>query len=174
MESATRWPETLPRQVRAAGCVLRAPSAATRRCDTRAEHALRDSNGLIKTLQPPAAVRSRCWCGRTLTDIVGMERAARWLTTHPRQVHAAWPVFRVRRPLLHGAIRAREARHGIRTPWSMHVKPPAAVGSRCLCGHASADGVGRSASRVGPHHNQGPSPRCAARAPRAVGPFSTG
>ena len=43
----------------------------------------------IKTSEPPPSVRSRCWCGRTLTDGVWMERAERWLATHPRQVHAA-------------------------------------------------------------------------------------
>ena len=50
------------------------------------------------TFKPLAADRSRCWCNRASTDGVGMERAARWLTTQPRQVRAAW--------------------RGLRGPWS--------------------------------------------------------
>ena len=62
--------------------------------------------------------------------------------------------------MLHGTKRARVARHGNQTRWSRPSETRAADLSRCWCGRASADGVGRSAPRVGPQHNHSKSARC--------------
>ena len=78
----------------------------------------------------------------------------------------------VSRPLRHGAIRARDVRHGTRTRWSRPLESPAVDWSKCWCGRASADCVGRSAPRVGPHHNHAKSAlRGALRGPSAATPW---
>ena len=74
--------------------------------------------------------------------------------TQPRQVRNARRVCSVGgRPILHRAKSARAARHGIRTQWPRPFEACAADLSRYWCGRAPADGVGRSAPRVGPQHN---------------------
>ena len=57
------------------------------------------------------------------------------------------------RPSLHGVICARAARHGIRTHRTRRFESSAAERSRFWRGRDSTAGVGKSAQRVGPHHN---------------------
>ena len=66
---------------------------------------------------------------------------------------------------------ARAGRHDFQTRWLNCFEARAADLSRCWCGRASADGVGRSAPRAGPQHAK--CVLCAARAHWAVGLYST-
>ena len=158
--------------VRTAWRVLRGPSAATPWCDTRAGRAPRDSNALVKTFrilrrQPVAAL-----CGRASADGVG--RSTLLVGLHHNHANSALcgACSAVRRPLRHGAIRARDVCHGTRTRWSRSLESSAADWSQCWCGRVSADCVGRSAPRVGPHHNHAKSAlRGALRGPSAATPW---
>ena len=136
----------------AAGCVLPAPSAATRRCNTRAGRVLRDANELIKSFEPPAAVRSRCCCGRASTDGVGMKRSGGGSQhTHAKSTLCG-PCSAVRWPLLHSATCARDVGHKIRLRWLRPLIPfgePVAVLVRYRLGRRRGDG----APCVGLHHN---------------------
>ena len=61
----------------------------------------------------------------------GVERAPCWLQRQPRQVcQRACSVWG--RPVLHGAKRARAARHGIQTLWPRGFEAAAADLARCL------------------------------------------
>ena len=91
------------------------------------------------------------------------ERATRWPITQPRQVRTAWHVCSVGgRPVFHRTRSARAARRGVRARRSQFFETRAADPSRCWCGRAATDGVGRSAPRVGAQHCH-LSPHCAAR-----------
>ena len=56
--------------------------------------------------------------------------------------------------ILHEAMSVRAARYGSRTPYYRRIEAAAVDIMRWSCGRASADGLGTSVSRVGPHHNQ--------------------
>ena len=73
------------------------------------------------------------------------------------------------RSILHGAKSARAARHGFRTQCLRPVEDRAPDLSRCWCGRAPADGVGRSASPVGLQHNHSKSAMRATRRAYSVG-----
>ena len=142
-ECAARWPAPHPRQVRAARRVLRESSAAAPWCDTRAVRAPRDSNTLTKNLRAPrrrpVVVLVQLSLNRRRRD----DGAHRELADN---IHAKQTLREtcsaVRRPLLHGAIRARDARHGILKRWERLFEYLAANRSQCWCGRASAGGVG--------------------------------
>ena len=97
---------------------------------------------------------SRCWCGRSLADGAGRS-APRVGPQHNNAMSALRGVCSLGgRPLLHGTICARAARHEIQIQWYQLVKARAVNLSRCWCGRALADGVGRSAPRFGPQYNR--------------------
>ena len=126
-ERAARWPTSQTRQVRAARRVLCGPSAASPWCDTRAGRAPRVSNVLTKPFESSSVDRSQCWGGRTSVD--GVERSAPRVGPHYNHAKSALrgACSAVRRSLLHGAIRARDTRHGVRTRWP---RPAPLVGQR--------------------------------------------
>ena len=66
----------------------------------------------------------------------------------------------------------RTARHGIRTQCLQSFEDRTVDLSRCWCGRASAGNVG-NAPCVGPQHNHDKSATRGARAPRAIGRYST-
>ena len=142
------------------------------RGEARAGRAPRYSNAVIKTIRSlfcrPIAVLVRSSLGRRH----GEERAPRWATTQPRQVHTALRACSVGgRPIL-----PRGEKRAGRAPRDSNavIKPfeaGAADLSRCCCGRASADGVGRTALA---HNTTTPSAHYAARAPWAVGRYSAG
>ena len=151
-----------PRQDHAAWRVLRRPSAATPWCDTRAGRTPQDTNALSKTFQSrrrrPVAVLLLLTFGRRRRENL----AVRWPTSQPAKSALCGACSAVRRPILHGAIRARDARYGVRTSWSIPFESLAANPSRCRCNRAPADEVGRSAPRVDPQHNHAKSVLCGA------------
>ena len=108
---------------------------------------------------------------RSLGQRCGMKRptfAAK--TTTPSPPARACSVDRW--PVRHGAKRARAARHRNWKLWPQRFKAAAADLARCRCRRASANGVGRSAPRVGRADNHAKS--ASARTPWAVGRFSMG
>ena len=101
----------------------------------------------------PVAVLVRSSPGRRRAE----ECAPRWATTRPFQARAACYAATCSvggRPTLHGTKSARAERDGIKTWFSRPLETRAADMSRWWCGRASADGVRRSAHRVGPQHNR--------------------
>ena len=106
-----------------------------------------------QTFEDRVANLPQHWCGRASADGV-RRRASR---VGPKHNHAKSALRGAcsagGRPIIHGAKSARAARHGIRTRRSQTLKKRVANMSWCWCGQASADGVRRSAPRVGPQHN---------------------
>ena len=100
---------------RTARRVLHGRSADTPQGEKRAGRAPRDLNAVTKTFQSRAADLSRCWCGRSSADGVGRS-APRVGPQHNHAKSALRGACSVGgRPILHGAKRARAARHGIQT-----------------------------------------------------------
>ena len=113
-ERAARWPTSQSRHVRAARRVLRRRSEESPRGETCAGRATRGLNALAVIFRGPCcrpvAVLVRLSFGRRRGD------GARRALSHNNHAESALrgACSAVRRPLLHGAIRAREnARHGI-------------------------------------------------------------
>ena len=78
----------------------------------------------------------------------------------------------VRRPLLHGTLRIRDARHTTRMRSPIPYEYSGFDCSLCYCGRASTDGVGRSVPRICPHHNHAKSTaQRVLRSPSAMSPW---
>ena len=98
VERVARWPRRQPRQVRAALRVLRGRSAGFPRGEARTGRAARGAETLVTRLRTrgrrPGAVSVR----RSLGQLRGVERVARWPRRQPRQVRqracAPWAVGR--------------------------------------------------------------------------------
>ena len=148
---------TQPRQVRTARLLARAPWAVgpcvTER-KARGPRATGFERGVLELSKP---VPSACRCVGAVEPRPTRweERPPRWATTQPRQVCTARHVRSVRgRPIHHRAKSERAARLKMQMRYPAPSKPRAADVSLWWCGRAWADGMRRSAPRLGPQHNR--------------------
>ena len=166
-QRAPRLPTTQPRQVRNEGGSPTFHVAKSAR-DSRNENQMRRP----RPLKCRAADMSQSLCGRAEAEDVGRSAPC----VGPQQNHAKSALRGAcsagGQPTLQEAKSARDARRGIQRQRPRPLASRATDLSRCCCGRAQADGVGRSVPALA-HNTTTPSSRCTERAPQAVGRLST-
>ena len=153
----------------ASALLIRGQSAGSPRGEPRAGPAATDSNSVATSFTSHCRRPGALSVQRRLGQRRGVERVARWPRRQPRQARNARACSVVSRPVLHGAKRARAARHGVQTLWSRGSEAAVADLARCRCRRAWANGVVARWPRRQPGQL-----RQRARAAWAVGRFSTG
>ena len=150
VERVASWPRRQPRQVRSAQRVLRGRLAGSPRGDARARAARHGTRKRrLRRFEAASADLARCRWRRSSANCVG------WITS--RVDHADNRAKSAARSacvvvgwlVLHGATRARAARHETRKRRLRRFEASSADLARCRWRRASATGVGWSASRVG-------------------------
>ena len=136
-----RWPTTQLRQVRTTRHVLRGRSADTPRDEKRVGRAPRALGAVITTFRSPyrgvGAFEPRP-TARGIAPRIGPQHNHAKCALRGACSVGGWPV-------LHGTKSARAVGHDIRARGSKPFESGAADLSRCWCGRASVDDVGRTA-----------------------------